>query len=1158
MPNKVLRLPSQPAAVRDKRPLAESIGSKLILCVALGLGTGGSSAEGGLAPGWIDQDIGSPILAGSASFTHGVWTVTGGGAGIGNAADQLNLAYTILDGDGAVMARVTSQAGTDSGAQAGVMIRSDTTAGSPEASVLITPANSLTFLCRVATNGATAQSSVTGIPMPAWVRLSRSNDTFTATYSADGVSWSGIGVSQAISMGSQALAGLAVSANDKSLANLALLTCVLVTPGPQGGVPTVLDNVLTWQTTWPLPQINTASNAPTPRMGWNSWLVVGDDTGPSESLIESTADALVDSGLAAAGYKYVVIDCTWIASGRGSRDTNGNLIVDPTRWPHGMKAVSDYVHSKGLLMGGYSDIGALGWGNPQQIGSFAYYQQDADQFAAWEWDFIKVDDHGPGDFYALAYTLANNSSQRPITLSLSTADTDAIQFAPRIANSFRVAFDISLAFGQVTWYGILNQFDTARDDWYAQAPGHWNDPDMLGTGLYGITDIEGRSHFNLLAILGAPLMIGTDVRTNADAYAPPLSDATLETLTNREVIAVDQDPLGAVGVEVAPDVYAKALGSFTSGQYAVLLLNRSSQETSMTVNWKDLGLVPDRPALVRDLWAHQDLGDFIGSYTSAGIPPHGTVMVKIKGTFDWSQPRVYEAEWGYNTLSGTAYCVPHNANFSATAYVTGVGRSPANTLQFNSVTAPSDGFYATDIYYASSEDRTAQMRVNGGPATTLTFPQTGSDTQVGFISIYVPLNAGENKLHFSNPNDPAPNFDKLVISLGAPSDLAAVGGDSQVILTWRGPSGASFNVYRGTASGGEGNTPIVSRLNDATYTDTNVANGQTYYYTVTALDPFLGHESPPSAEASAKPYMATSSTAYVNDVSSESPVAYWRFSEISGPVAHDSAGAFDGTYGGAVTLGVAGPRPTDFLGFELTNRAAQFVNDANNLNESWVTIPPLNLNTNTVTITCWIYPTGDQADYAGLFFCRNNRTTAGLNYGGGYSGNAGVLCYTWNNDSRTWGWNSGLTPPPNQWSLVALAIEPAQATLYLINTNGEQTATNGVTHPDQAFAGSGTIGTDTYNPYGRVFNGILDEMAVFDRTLSPTEIAQLYLNGFELPQVRLTIQWSGAAVIVSWPQGTLFEADDAAGPWSRVPNALSPCQVTPTGTKKFYRVWLRP
>jgi len=1109
-----------------------------------------------LPAGWADQDIGSPGLAGSASYTNGLWIVIGGGADIWNSGDQFNFCSNNLTGDGMIIARVTSQSGTDTFAQTGVMIRNNGAAGSPEAAVLITPGSGVTFRYRLASGGSTAQSIASGVAAPVWVRLGRSNNVFAAAYSSDGISWTQLGSPQTIPMDTTAAAGLAVTAHNNALINTGQMANVLIVPGPQVGVPSNLINPYTGglpfvgETTWPLPQLNLASNALTPCMGWNSWFVVGDATGPSESLIKSTADALVTNGLAAAGYKIETIDCTWIASGRGSRDANGNLIVNSTRWPSGMKAVADYVHAKGLLMGGYSDIGASGYGSPAQIGGFGYYQQDADQFANWGWDFIKIDDHGPGDFYAAARAIANNDSGRPIVISFSTPQVDRMFFAPRIANSWRVANDISGLSGSVTWSSILSEFDTAQAGWYAQAPGHWLDPDMLMVGFNGISDLEGRTHFSLWCILGAPLMIGTDVRMSGGNLAPAITATTINTLTNAEVIAVDQDPLGAVGVQVAPNVYAKPLGSFTAGRFAVLLLNRAGVSTSVTVNWSDLGLVAGSSAAVRDLWAHQNPGSITGGFSATNIPPHGSTLLTIAGTFDWGRPRSYEAESGYNTFSGTAYYVPGNPNFSSGAYVTGIRFGATNALQFNLVAAPSNGLYEVDVFYACSANRTAQLSVNHGAATNLSFAATGGDTNnVGVLAVYLPLATGNNTLMFANLTNLAPNFDKIIVSRGTPLSLQANAGDRRVDLSWSAPAGGvTFNLYRGTSSGAE--TFLAGALTTTNYTDTEVTNGATYFYFVTAVNPVFSGESPPSAEVSARPRYATTSDAFAALIRSNNPVAWWRLNELSGTTASDSAGGHNAAYGSAVTVGVAGPRPPDFLGFETTNSAAKLAGGVSN---SWVTLPALNLNTNTVTFAAWIYPGGSQAAYTGLVFCRSAGTVAGFNYNA-----AGTdLGYTWNNDSGSWGWSSGLQPPANQWSLVALVVQSASAVVYLFNPNGAQSATNYLSHPNQAFAGNGTIGTDTYSSAMRIFNGALDEVMVFNRALTSVQIQQLYDNGHLLPQVQVGLQIGGAGLNLNWPQGTLFQATNLTGPWSAITNAASPFAVTPTNPAAFFRVLLR-
>ena len=1117
-------------------------------------------ARAALPAGWGDVDVGSPAFAGSAGCdSNTVWKVTGSGTDIWNNGDQFNYCTNSLNGDGMILAHVLAQSGSEAWAQAGIMFRDGLASNAPQVSLMITPGNGVSFRYRNTAGGATVQVNQTGITTPVWVRLSRSANTFTANYSTSGTSWTQLGTPQTVSMNSSVLAGLAVTAHNNSLTNVATFNSVLIEAGPQIGAPSDLANETVWQTTWPMPQINNASNALTPAMGWNSWFVVNGKPGPSESLILATADALVTNGLAAAGYKYVVIDCTWIATpGRGSRDANGNLIPSSTYWPHGMKYVSDYVHSKGLLMGGYTDIGALGYAiTNSQIGSFGYYQQDANQFAAWGWDFVKIDDHGPGDFYAAAYAIANNASNRPIVVSLSCPQTDAVKFGTRIANAYRVSQDISLDYsgGSVAWSDILREFDVAQADWYAQAPGRWSDPDMFCTGMNGISDLEGRTHFNMWCILGAPLMIGTDVRMTGGNYPPPLSAATLATMTNTEAIAVDQDALGAVGTAVANNVYAKPIGSFVSGQFAVLLLNRSSSTANLTVNWADLGLVAGSAASVRDLWAHANLGSFTGSYTAANIPAHGSVLLKITGTFDWNRPRTYEAESGYNACSGNAYYVPHAATFSATAYVTGVGNGAANALQFNKVTAPSNGLYEVDIYYAGAAARTAQLSVNSGAATNISFPATGSDTSPSVITTYQPLNAGPNALAFSNPTNLAPNFDKIVVSRGTPAGLVAVAGDNVVNLSWTAAAGStSFNLYRGTSGGGESATPYVAGLASTAFADTNVVNGQTYFYTVTAINPAFGGETSPSTEVSAKPVYATTSMAYQTAMLGANPYVWWRLNETNGALLDDAIGSRSGTNAGAVVLGAAGPRPPDFLGFEMTNTAAQFANGTAN---SWINTPALNLNTNTVTVTAWIYPFSTMADYAGVCFYRSGGTVAGINYGGSFGSNAGMIGYTWNNDQSTWNWTSGLTPPANQWSFVAVAIEPSRAILYLANSGGLQTATNNFTHVNQSFSSPGTIGTDTYNSSARAFNGILDEVAVFNYTLTLSQIQSLFANGSQLSQANVGMQKTGANLSLTWPQGTLLQSTNITGPWSRASAAASPLVVSPTNGAMFYRVLLK-
>jgi hypothetical protein len=459
--------------------------------------------------------------------------------------------------------------------------------------------------------------------------------------------------------------------------------------------------------------------------------------------------------------------------------------------------------------------------------------------------------------------------------------------------------------------------------------------------------------------------------------------------------------------------------------------------------------------------------------------------------------------------------------------------------------------YEVDVYYASSVNRTAQVGVNGGPATNLWFIATGGDTNdVEVVPVYLSLSAGNNTLTFGNLTNLAPNFDKIVVSRGTPSGLQAEGGNGQVTLAWTAAAGdTTFNLYRSTASGAE--TLLAGGLTATNYIDTAVENGTTYFYYVTGVNPVLGGESPPSVEAGTEPRYATTSFAFASCMLTNAPVAYWRLNESPGSTtAVDAVGAYDATYGSEVLEGVAGPQPPNFLGFEVNNTAAQLFNGVDN---SWLTIPALNLNSDNVTFTAWLYPIGSQAAYAGVVFCRSGSTVAGVNYDA-----AGAnLGYTWNNDQNTWGWSSDLQPPPDQWSFVAVVVQPAGTVVYLLNTNAELSATNANPNPIQAFAGTGTIGTDTYASTARAFNGVVDEVAVFNYALTPVQIQQLYNNGYQLPQVQVGIQTFGTGLNVNWPQGTLFQSTNLAGPWSAISNAVSPFAMTPTNAAGFFRVLLR-
>jgi alpha-galactosidase len=366
----------------------------------------------------------------------------------------------------------------------------------------------------------------------------------------------------------------------------------------------------------------------TPPMGWNSWNKFGCNV--SERMIREMADAMVKSGMKDAAYQYVVIDDCW----QVSRDQEGNIVVDPERFPSGMKALADYVHSLGLKFGIYSDAGSKTCaGRP---GSLGHEYQDARQYAAWGVDYLKYDwcNTTTQDTKA-AYALmrqALNAAGRPIVLSICEWGTTKPWLWGKDVggNLWRTTGDITDKWeGKIKWpdggccaLGMLNILDMQVGLEAFAGPGHWNDPDMLEVGNGGMTDTEYRSHFSLWAILAAPLMAGNDLRT----MKPEIRDI----LTNKEVIAVNQDALGSQGRRVWKngdlEVWAKQL---KDGSRGVVLLNRGATEKEISVNWEDLGYPTHLAAAVGDLWQHKDVGKFTGKF-SATVASHGVVMLTVR------------------------------------------------------------------------------------------------------------------------------------------------------------------------------------------------------------------------------------------------------------------------------------------------------------------------------------------------------------------------------------------------------------------------------------------------------------------------------------------------------------------------------------------------
>ena len=351
----------------------------------------------------------------------------------------------------------------------------------------------------------------------------------------------------------------------------------------------------------------------TPPMGWNDWNTFGCNV--SETLVRQTADVIVQSGMRDAGYRYVVIDDCWI----GGRGPDGRLRANSRRFPHGMKAIGDFLHARGLKFGIYETPNnvtcAVQWnGYPPSmgVGSRGNEPRDAQTFASWGVDYLKYDNcRGErASFWRMRDALKETG--RPIVYSVNPEfrDMHDIEKLPSVANMARIGEDID-----ASWDSVLRLIDVGANYAMLAGPGFWNDFDMLEVGR-GMKVTEDRAHFAMWAMLASPLLAGNDVRK--------MSEQTREILTNNEIIAVDQDSLGMQALlkdegPATEQVWTRKLAA--PDTYAVTFLNRGEKPAKMELAFVYLGMGYHPRARVRDLWKHRDLGVFNGGFSTT-VAPH--------------------------------------------------------------------------------------------------------------------------------------------------------------------------------------------------------------------------------------------------------------------------------------------------------------------------------------------------------------------------------------------------------------------------------------------------------------------------------------------------------------------------------------------------------
>jgi alpha-galactosidase len=369
----------------------------------------------------------------------------------------------------------------------------------------------------------------------------------------------------------------------------------------------------------------------TPPMGWNSWNTFAGDI--NESVIRETAAAMAANGMRDAGYNYIVIDDTW---SKRQRDETGSLVADPVKFPSGMKALADHLHGLGFKVGIYSCAGPRTCGD--YPGSWGHEFQDARLFASWGIDYLKYDwcNRGTADARD-AYTRirdALRAAGRPVVLSICEwGQNKPWEWGADIGHLWRTTGDIYDSYDgrkgwEMGWKRILDLQATLVENVGADGlnkfagPGHWNDPDMLEVGNHGLTLAESRAHFSFWCILAAPLMAGNDVRT--------MSPEIRAILTDREVIALDQDKLGKQGFRALAEpaknieIWVKEL---SGGDWAVCALNTSNAAADLTIEWDRLWMIRGK-FTARDLWTKQAAGD-TSKPLVARVGSHDVILLRL-------------------------------------------------------------------------------------------------------------------------------------------------------------------------------------------------------------------------------------------------------------------------------------------------------------------------------------------------------------------------------------------------------------------------------------------------------------------------------------------------------------------------------------------------
>ena len=508
-----------------------------------------------------------------------------------------------------------------------------------------------------------------------------------------------------------------------------------------------------------------------PTMGWSSWNTFALNI--SEDVIRGQADEMVKLGLDKAGYIYINID-DGFWNGRGK---DGNLIINRKLFPNGMKYVADYIHSKGLKAGIYSDAGCNTCGS--QSGTKTYgvnvglagheYQDCKLYFNDWGYDFIKVDYCGGGSMgldeqkqytkIGAAIKRCEKETGRRIVYNVCRWAYPGTWISS-LADSWRTTGDIYSGWGYGGRHDLNGVLDIIKENLYIQAytgGGHYNDMDMLEIGR-SLSPDEERTHMAYWCIASSPLLIGCDLRT--------LSDQSLALLKNTDLIAMNQDVLGigAPVVQRQGEVYvvAKDMEQLHGKKRAVVVMNLTDRQQTIAVDMKALGFTGN--VKVHECFTKEETKNS-ESTLSVTVPAHGAQAYLMTG--NRIDKEVYQAEeaWlhDYQELENIRTAKPMEAaSADLGAYVGNLGGSATNYLEWRDVYSSKGGKYKLSVAYAADKDRDLEILVNGKSIKTFTCQNTGSnDAQWSVVSVIVNLHAGSNSVRLDNGKGIAPNIDYM-------------------------------------------------------------------------------------------------------------------------------------------------------------------------------------------------------------------------------------------------------------------------------------------------------------------------------------------------------------------------------------------------------------